>query len=133
MATIAGGNIISNVDLTGKFVRSNSQTVVVSNTNPVTNGLAIIRGQVTWSGTAVTIDAGEGFTASSGFVNATTITFSSAFLDQPVVVGGNNGGSVGAICSSVSTSAFTLTAFNTTNGGIVTNSTLSFVVIGQRA
>lgn len=90
-ASISGGltgtNITSNVNLSGKSVQGNSHTIIVSNTNPASNGLSVIRGRVTFSGTTPSVASGEGFSIAFNAVSGlNTITFTTNFSDIPAIV-----------------------------------------------
>lgn len=134
--TVTGANSIGatmtlapNLGTSAKNFKSSGDNVIVSNTN-TTNGLSVIRGFVTQSGS---ITGGEGFSAVRNSAGVYAITFTTAFSDAPIVIP----------TISPTTSAVFATAVNITTTGMliqnfnmsftVTDSDFMFIAIGQRA
>lgn len=129
-STITGTNITSSINLPGKAVQETSKNIVVSNTN-ATNSLAIVRGTFHYTGSAMAIDAGEGFSVVRSSTGIYIVSFSSVFNDTPVTTASiqNTQGTIEV--QSVSTSQVTLIVFNPSFA--VTDSALvNFITIGQR-
>lgn len=126
--TITGSSISASVNLPGKRVSEAGLTVVVSNTNPASNSIAIVRGLVAAVGT---ISSGEGFTSSRSGTGVYSIGFTSSFLDFPAVTATLNSSLAGMISiNSLTNSSFTVLTFDDT--GAAANIAFSIVAIGQR-
>ena len=132
---ITGSNIASNIALAGKGVTAGSQNVIVSNTNPATNGLAIIRGVISSTGTII---SGEGFTVSSFTGGTCVINYTTSFLGsdtQPMIIvtpyDSVSAGNV-ALATAVST-IYVGTVYTYGPSGSPANKAFNFMVIGQRA
>lgn len=125
--TIVGGDITSNVNLAGNSVASNSQLVVVSNTNAAT-GLSIVRGQVADN---AAITTGEGFTCTAGGSGIYGIAFTTAFASAPVVVCGPLLANRTMVPSSIGGGGFNVRIKDLS--GTDTNAAWSFIAIGPRS
>lgn len=126
--TITGTQITSDVNLAGTAVQEASQNVVVSNTN-ATNSLAIIRGNVSSSGS---LTAGEGFSISHSSAGIYTLTWSTAFADTPAVTVSSNGTTSQDIYTPVVSPSTTGATIEFTNPSGFTNVAFSVIAAGQR-
>lgn len=137
-ATIAGSNIISNtitgtqiannIALPGQGAALNGQTLVVANTNPASNGLAVLRATFNNAGALV---RGEGASATSFGSGLYTVTFNNPFADTPVVVVNttDNNFFVGVV-PATSTNGCTIQFYNTVTGG-GNNAGFNLIAIGK--
>lgn len=125
-ATITGTQVSSNINLAGKNVQEEGLNLVVSNTNPATNSLAIVRGSAGSGGGS----GGEGFTSVNTGPGAYTITFTTSFLDTPAITANLTGNPGFVYFASISTSGATLVTTNTS--GTPTTFSYNFIAIGQR-
>lgn len=113
---------------------SNGLLLVVSNTNPSTNQLGLIRGSV---GATGTVAAGEGFSVVNASAGVYNITFTTAFLatDVPVVVGSfyTVPSSSNESCVFVSAATYTGCQITTFVNGASANAAFTFFAAGQLA
>lgn len=106
---------------------------IVVSAVPATNPLLVVRGTYYWSGSAMVIISGEGFTVARTATGRYTVTFTTAFGDVPVVA---NLGT--AICSHATGTTPTTTVYQQLFNGGSTDATgvtvfAGFVAFGQRA
>lgn len=127
-AGLTGTNMANSINLPGKFVEAGGQAVLVSNTNPATNGLSVIRGVVNSNGT---INTGEGFTVTNVSTGRRRIDFTTAFLDAPAVVATAYVQGYIATIDTISTTFCYVYVVDNTN--VFSNSVFSIIAIGQRA
>lgn len=138
-AGLAGSNMANNINLPGKYVEAGGLAVVVSNTNPATNGLAIVRGAFTMSGTNPVNITGEGFSVTRTGTGTYTVAYTTAFNDSPAVTTtlyNGSGASSKALAYTGASSGFTLYCTDAATGAAadLPNGTgASFIAIGMRA
>ncbi len=128
----------SNANFDGKAVQAGSKNIVVSNTNPTTNGLSIVRGgfNSTPSGSSCGSSLGEGFSCSfatgGGGSGLYTISFSTSFADIPSCTCAcslPNSCNCGISASSPPTTSGVLLFISS----IVAGGNMTFICIGQRS
>lgn len=126
-SNITSNKIGTNIDLPGNRVTENARPVIVGNT-ATTTSLCIVRGD--------SQGRGEGYSI-SGSAGSYTITFTTPFSDNPVVVGSaisaaNPAASVGTIftANTITTSSATINLVSYAGGNTAGN--FSFIAIGQR-
>lgn len=131
--TSVGANAIAastnNPNFGGKAAQESSKNLIVSNTN-ATNSLALVRGTISTSGP--TTIAGEGFTTSRLGTGSVRVTFSNTFNDTPIITTSVSviANYVATIVNGPSSSSVDVTIYNGTDAP--TDSTFSFIAIGQR-
>lgn len=125
--------VATNVTLPGNVntsgtLQENGKYVVVSNTNAA-GSLAMVRGTVNSDGT---IKNGEGFTSSQISTGLYQITFTTAFADEPSVVGSifNSGAATFSYFNKLSTG---FQAAILIDSGAGANDEFNFIAIGLRA
>ncbi len=131
-ANVTAAKIETNANFLGATTAIASKRPVVSNTNPASNRLAIVRGTVDSAGN---ITSGEGFTVNkTGGTGGYTMTFTTAFSDVPavVVMPINNGTFLLNMLRAISASAFNISTF-AYSGGAATDSAFSFIATGISA
>jgi hypothetical protein len=103
---------------------------VTANTN-TTNALCIVRGKISWNGSAWSKTGGEGFTVSTGSASGTGITFTSPFADTPAVT--VSGGNASSFANPLAFLAQTATnqAGITFSGSVDSTTDCYFIAIGQ--
>lgn len=127
LSNLTGSMFANNPNFPGKSVQAGSQNVVVSNTN-TTNGLAVIRGVVTSTGS---ITSGEGFTITHVGTGDYKINFSTSFGDIPAVTVTIH--SAGGMVQIFSTSSSLAEIFTLSAGGANADFAFSFIAVGERA
>ncbi len=127
---ITGSNLTNSIDLP-LYPTANTYKIVVSNTNPSTYPLSIIRGAVNSSGALI---AGEGFSVSRIGTGLYNLSFSSSFADVPSVVFSSvQQIIIGPInFSNVTASGVTNISTNISSG-TQADAAWSFIAIGQRS
>lgn len=132
-ANVTATKIETNPNFNGKASKVASQMIVTS-ANPVTNGLLIIRGRVSSSGT---LEIGEGFTSSRLSLGRYQINFTTSYASSPVVLTTPEATSGNARIADIdnsptpSSSSFTVLIFDAAGGSV--DARFNFVVIGERA
>lgn len=134
-ATITGTQVASDINLPGKNVEIGGNNAIASNTNPATNGLTLVRGFVDGGGS--TINSGEGFSSTLIGTGRYTITFTTAFLDIPVVTANAQAAFLSTsqplvTINSVSATSFSISIYSVPLAQFQ-NFAFMFIAIGQRA
>jgi hypothetical protein len=129
--TIIGGNISNNVDLPGSNPSVNGGFIIVSGNANNPHNLAITTGNIT---TSSTVGRGVGWSVASASAITSTVTFSTAFIDVPVITATFEGVVFGASTfvgiTAASTSAFTIIHSNGAGTGKIG---VNFTAIGRRS
>lgn len=120
-------NTIGIADNVGATIRQ-----IVVSANPSTAGLMIVRGNISWSGTAWVIDQGEGFSVSEPSTHVCRITFTAPFTDPPAIT--TTGIGQVAIINTYPLSTINTVDLQTINfgTGVPNYGPFSFICIGQR-
>lgn len=129
-ATITGTQVSSNINLPGNTVQENGKNVVVSNTN-ASASLSVVRGYVDAVGGII---SGEGFSVTNPAAGQYTITYTTAFVDNPAVVGSAHPPFPASTILNIPTAGTTaFTVYITNTAGSPSSQDFTFISIGQRS